>query len=561
MSFLNPGFLWLLPLIGVPLLIHLLGRQRFQVVEFSTLRFLKSLQNDVLRRLKIRQIILLILRTLLVLCLILIFARPYRSGRTPGIFVGKGTNLYLIIDNSASLSLNVQGRPQLTNAMEMIETAADKIDFPVNLNLILSTRPDRIEHRTIVSGKAELVQELAGIKTTEYGGRLIPALRTAVGDISANHDANGVIWLASDFQRSNWSAGTQTVKNLWENIHANKIRLVLFPVAAPAENTALGELIFTEQIQAKDKSVTLKILAENWRTNAQECPVSLFIENERVGQALINLPPGKRSEATFEFVPLATGALSGYLQTDDDDLTADNRRFFVLNIPAVIRILVVGEQPTDGNYIVKALDASPAQTITSRFVTADYFGNENLAQYDGLIFSNVSRLSGANQSALADYLSNGGGVLLFVDRNCTPEDFNALWADRFGVPHWHGTRRGSDATYLSVGRFKTDHPIFRELWPKDEIPAGSPRFFNVPGFVCGAQHTVLMSFDDGTPLLIETKQATGRCVLMATVPHGEWTDLPFSGFFPAVLNRLVLYISGGAQQPVNYATGDTLSLN
>ena len=111
----------------------------------------------------------------------------------------------------------------------------------------------------------------------------------------------------------------------------------------------------------------------------------MFIEEERVAQALINLPPAKSEQATFEFIPLSSGRLSGYLQIEDDDLAIDNRRFFILNIPATLRILVVGSRATDGDYIMKALRASPDQMIETRFTTSEYLGNEILSSYDGII--------------------------------------------------------------------------------------------------------------------------------------------------------------------------------
>jgi len=76
MSFINSFFLYLLPLVAVPIVIHLIGRQRYYKQEFSTLRFLKQLEIDLIRKLKIRQILLLLLRILLILLLILVFARP-----------------------------------------------------------------------------------------------------------------------------------------------------------------------------------------------------------------------------------------------------------------------------------------------------------------------------------------------------------------------------------------------------------------------------------------------------------------------------------------------------
>jgi hypothetical protein len=80
MVFLNPWFLLGLFAAAIPVLIHLLHVRKLRTVEFSSLRFLKELQKSRLRTLRIRQLLLLLLRTLLIISLVLAFARPAVRG-------------------------------------------------------------------------------------------------------------------------------------------------------------------------------------------------------------------------------------------------------------------------------------------------------------------------------------------------------------------------------------------------------------------------------------------------------------------------------------------------
>src|SRR5258705_13434798 len=75
-SFLNPAFLWALPLASIPILIHLLSRRRLPEVQFPTVMFLRALEPREIRRLRLREILLLILRTLALILVIGAFARP-----------------------------------------------------------------------------------------------------------------------------------------------------------------------------------------------------------------------------------------------------------------------------------------------------------------------------------------------------------------------------------------------------------------------------------------------------------------------------------------------------
>ncbi|HEX9828971.1 MAG TPA: BatA domain-containing protein, partial [Bacteroidota bacterium] len=80
MTFLNPFILFGLLAAGIPILLHLLNLRKLRTIEFSTLSFLKELQRTKIRRIKIRQWLLLLLRTLLVICIVMAFARPTLKG-------------------------------------------------------------------------------------------------------------------------------------------------------------------------------------------------------------------------------------------------------------------------------------------------------------------------------------------------------------------------------------------------------------------------------------------------------------------------------------------------
>ena len=107
MTFLNPLVLFGLVAAAIPLILHLLNLRKLRTIEFSTLTFLKELQQTKIRRLKLRQILLLIVRTLLIIVIILAFARPALRGTILGTI---GTNAHssvvFILDDSFSMTVS-----------------------------------------------------------------------------------------------------------------------------------------------------------------------------------------------------------------------------------------------------------------------------------------------------------------------------------------------------------------------------------------------------------------------------------------------------------------------
>ncbi len=117
MTFLNPAVLVALVAAAIPVLLHLLNLRKLRTVEFSTLAFLKQLEKSRMRRLKLRQILLLILRTLVIACLVLAFARPALRGTSVGgLSTHAKTTAVLILDDSFSMSASDEHGPLLNQA-------------------------------------------------------------------------------------------------------------------------------------------------------------------------------------------------------------------------------------------------------------------------------------------------------------------------------------------------------------------------------------------------------------------------------------------------------------
>ena len=109
MTFLNPFVLIGLAAAAIPVLLHLLNLRKLKTIEFSTLRFLKELQKTKIRRLKLRQIILLILRTLIVVFTVLAFSRPAIKSTLPGLGTHAKTSVIILLDNSFSMDASDEG--------------------------------------------------------------------------------------------------------------------------------------------------------------------------------------------------------------------------------------------------------------------------------------------------------------------------------------------------------------------------------------------------------------------------------------------------------------------
>jgi len=534
----------------IPVIIHLIGRQRYYRQEFSTLRFLQQLEVDLIRKLKIRQILLLILRVLLILLLILAFARPYRTTQSPGIDVGKGETLYLIVDNSLSMQAQVKGRSLLEQVKSSLLAATEKIEYPVYVKLVKTTLPQHVKDFGLITDPTGIATILSNIAASNRRGSINSARRSGFSAISR--------------------IPTLTEHRRWTAISKKPtVGLFFFPSAGSWKMWRLPPCPYPASCSGKIKAPGFVSFYQtgvpeqlrNWSSGTVAAPVSLFIGDQKLGQALLNVPPQGKSYVRFEFIPSSPGRQRARLKIADDDLIMDNQRYFTVNIPDQIAALIVARNPADGRYIKRALMADESSVIKVKMTSPVLFVTEDLTRYDLLIFSNVDELPPNAQTQLRFFIEAGGGLLIFPGKDCAPEKFNSLWAGEYGFPKWRSTRKAGPDQYLKLGNTDATHPVFTGLLRGKESFEYSPEFYTIPGFSAGQNHKILATYEDNTPFIIETALAGGRGLLIAAAPVADWSNLQLTGFFPAVINRMAFYLAQQGMTDPEIFCGDTLLIS
>src|SRR5262245_45379849 len=105
MNFLNTIFLIGSALLAVPVMIHLVSRERPEVIHFSSRRFLLKIPKRMIRQQMLKNLLLMLLRLLLIALIVGVFARPYmvQSATPNGATTGQGRGFVMLLDNSYSM--------------------------------------------------------------------------------------------------------------------------------------------------------------------------------------------------------------------------------------------------------------------------------------------------------------------------------------------------------------------------------------------------------------------------------------------------------------------------
>ena len=126
MTFIHPALLTGLLLAGLPVLLHLIMRQKPKQLPFPAFRFLARKATANRRRMRLRHLLLLLLRIGLVALMCLALARPRVLSERFNLLGDQPVLAILIIDTSPSMEYTVAGRTRLdeakARAIELIES-------------------------------------------------------------------------------------------------------------------------------------------------------------------------------------------------------------------------------------------------------------------------------------------------------------------------------------------------------------------------------------------------------------------------------------------------------
>ena len=165
MSFLNPFFLFGAIALAVPVLIHLVRREKSEVVRFSSLMFLLKVPKRSVRQQKLKNLLLMLLRLLILALLVAAFMRPYMSNAPfVAAITGQSQGVVMLLDNSYSMRYGTNFDRMKTEAGKRINAmgANDRMSLIVfNNNASVLDRP--------TSDKSELKARVASIEPS-FGG-------------------------------------------------------------------------------------------------------------------------------------------------------------------------------------------------------------------------------------------------------------------------------------------------------------------------------------------------------------------------------------------------------
>jgi hypothetical protein len=325
-TFLHPLALLGIAAAAIPALLHLLERRVPPEAEFPPLRYLTEAERQSARRLKLRHLLLLALRTALIIVIVLAAARPLLRSRASGASLHEPTALVVILDNSPSSGVIVDGRSVL-----------ERLKATARGSLAQATDADRL-WVVLADGVARAGTREALLATVDSAGvspyrmDVTAAVRASTRLVDAEPLVGHEVHVVSDLQRTALGPGRSDLP-----------RGVRVLALAPSDQVPVNRGVGT--VRVADGAVTIDVVGTP-ATGAG--PVTVRVRDREVGRALA--APG--SAVAVALPALGAGWWQGEAMLDPDELRADDRRLLVWRVapPASVTALAGA-----GSFVATAL--------------------------------------------------------------------------------------------------------------------------------------------------------------------------------------------------------------
>ncbi|MBZ0179323.1 MAG: BatA domain-containing protein [Melioribacteraceae bacterium] len=541
MIFLNPTVLFGLLAASIPVLIHLLNLRKLKKIEFSTLAFLKELQKTKIRRIKLKQWILLALRILLILLLVSAFARPtIESVTLGGASSAAKTSSVIILDNSFSMSKITDKGSYFNIAKATAKRLIDNLNSGDNISVLAAAdgRQDLIGY-----ANPEHIKSLVdNIEISDRTFSAEEALLRAVTILNESKDFNKEIYFLSDFQYSSFPQNAMTELEI-ENPELVKFYTFNFD-GRGIDNIAITDLSVNNQIFELNKTIEFNAELKNFsERDFDNLVVSLFINGERSAQKSTAITSGQTVNVNFETVLTKSGVLDVIAEIEDDDILHDNKRYLNISVPEKFNVLIAYENKSDAHFLTTALNYSAdEEQIQTDEIFLKNILSKNLNEFD-VLFIIAGKEEYSYKDLLEDYLKTGGKIVIIPSSNAEQVYLNDLM-QRFDL----GTivslvELSREEKPIKADSFDELHPMFTNLFETEKRDFNPPEFYKYFRTKNSPSSGKIISFEDKSPFLLQKKDNSGALFLFTSSLTLDWNDFPLKGLFAPLIIKSVFYLT------------------
>lgn len=535
MSFLQPLLLAGLPLVALPLIIHLINQRRYQTVRWAAMMFLLAANRMSRGYARLRQWLIMAFRMAAIAGLVFAVSRPLAGGWLGLSAGGRPDTTIVLIDRSPSMQqAGASGGSKLETGRRQIVQA---------LQTLGSTRWVVIESGTNRPQDLESADALLRSPTTEPASVSsdLPAMLQAAHDyIRSNKSGRTEVWICSDLRENDWNAES----GRWQSLHdaflefpqGVRFHLLAYPKTAPT-NLAVRVTDVRRRQSGDDAEllVSLRLTREGADDAKLSVPVQFEIEGAR-SEVTVEMA-GTQFELKDHRIPLEKSHERGWgrVSIPADANPGDNDFWFVFDQPAPRKTVIVAEDAKAALPLQLAAGITPDPSITcsAQVVATTELGTVEW-ETTGLLLWQAPLPDGDTAKTVRSFVERGGQVIFLPPQSPTDAEFLGA--------RWKGWTEAKED--VAVDTWRGDQDLLSHTQSGTALPVGQLQVRRYCGL--DGETTPLATLRGGAALLARVATNTGGVFFCTTTPAPGDSSLAANGVVLYVLVQRALAAGASA---------------
>ncbi|MEQ9411026.1 MAG: BatA domain-containing protein [Fuerstiella sp.] len=522
MSFLQPAILFALPLIALPILIHLINQNRHRTVHWAATMFLVQARRMARGMARLRYLLLMLARMLAIAGLIFAVSRPMAGGWL-GLTASDAPDMTIVLlDRSASMEEQDPRTSQSkrSTALKKLIDLVQRTESGTKLVLFDSALKQPLE----VSSVAEL-RELPESGPTATTADMPSLVQQVAEFIAANETGRTDIWICSDLRRHDWNP----TAGRWESVRrelAMREGVRLFLLTYP-EVTEDNVAVTVSGVHRRETSagaeLVMDIRLSRTGDTSQPRTVELTMVIDGARSRLDLEMTGDRLVRSGHAIPLDRDARQGWgrVELPRDANMIDNVYNFVYAEPAVRKSVIVSDDPQAAEiFRIAAGTPVDASLVYETEVLSSAGASAIPWESTAFLIWHAAIPDGLLARQLNDFVESGRSVLFFPPD--TPND------NRIFNVNWTNWITPADGVHFQYRPWRTDTDLLANAESGAPLPVGQVQCFRACGLT--AENAVpLWQLQDGSPLLLRAAADQGAAWFCSTLPTASASSLLNNG--------------------------------
>jgi hypothetical protein len=461
MNFLFPTFLFGLFAIAIPLIIHLFNFRKHKIIHFTNVQFLKDIKFESEKKSKLKELLILLMRILAIVCLVFAFSQPFIPS-TQKIALGKKT-VSVYIDNSFSME-NISSKGTLLESAKESAISIAKA-YHINDRFQILTNDFLGKHQRLLN-RDEFIEQVNEVKISSANRDINDVIKRQLDFLQNTNSKNKQQFFLSDFQKN-------TSRILKENCDTSSSMFLIPIVSEEVSNVFIDSVWFESPVQQFGTTQTLNVSINNAsKKNLEAGTLKLLINQKQVSLTSFNINAQGKQTVKVSFTIKERGINYGILKIDDYPVSFDDAFYFSFNSNKVISTLVINGDDEEAAKNFSSLFQNDSMFVfhENKEDNIDYnlFSKKNLIVLNGL-----KTISSGLIVEINKFVSSGGTVVLFPNLKSDLNNYTSAFKS-MQLPEIELV----DTTRVDAQIVKSDQVFFQGVFEKLNEKMDMPKVKN-----------------------------------------------------------------------------------